>query len=114
MPTQKLLLFFALIVVLGGSAIWYLQVIVPAQTTDDSVDGIITNRTATGSVATDSETVKTNPVSAPAGAAAGSATVIDTDITAIDVAADAAYDDSVLETEFTTSDATTLTNSYDY
>ena len=115
MPTQKLLLLLALIVVLGGAAVWYLQVLLPSRSTDDSFTVEGTQKptdfeTGTTSKPTTPAVTKTN--TKPTGSVP--VTTMDGDFTAINTAADASYDDSSLSAEFTNANANTLTDSYDY
>ncbi len=120
MPTQKLILLLLLVATLGGSAIWYMKTQINYEMSDeaysvaapDHSDGDVTS-TETGS---DTPTPVTNvPVKANAVQPGDSdaATAVAADLSAIDAAADASYDDSALSSEFTTADANTLTNSYD-
>lgn len=115
MPTQKLLLLLALVVVLGGSSVWYLQVLLPTRATDDSftVEGI--KNASSSEVGTSSKPATGAPAKPAAKpVTAAPAATLDANLAAIDATIDAPYDDTALSAEFTTADANTLTDSYDF
>ncbi len=128
MPTQRLLLLGALVLVLGSCAIWYMKMILPEATTIDETvavkvptnlpnmdektagmadDAITTNAPAT---APGASAPTLPPPSATAPVVSGS---IDADVAAISDAVDAPYDDSSLDAQFTSEGAAAITADYD-
>jgi zona occludens toxin (predicted ATPase) len=116
MSTQKLLLLFTLVAVMGGCSIWYMKIILPATLTADEPQAVPVPEKVASDVAK-TEPVKTEvktPVATPvvekqSAAAAGS---IDADIDAVAASANDSYDDSSAQAQITSSEPTLLSNAY--
>ncbi len=116
MPIQKLVLLLLLVATLGGSAIWYMKTQIIYEVSDEvySVSAPVHSDDLVKEVEKSQSTreVGTKARAVQSGDSAAAA-AITAEMTVIDGAADASYDDSALSSEFTTADANTLTNSYD-
>ena len=124
MPTRKLLLLLTLVAVLGGSSIWYMETKLGLNvfTSESSVMPIhdMTDESADEDVgATESiPTTQTEPASTIPGSQSGTQATpkasVDSELAELNSFYDAGYDDSSLNSTFTSDGANTLTDSYDY
>ena len=114
MSTQKLLLLFTLVAVMGGCSIWYMKMILPQSTMSDDTTAVVPAPTVPETVKAEPEktTVKTSAIAAPSTQSASAASTLDADIDAISASANDTYDDSALETQITSSEPTLLSNVY--
>lgn len=130
MPTRKLLLLLALVAVLGGSAIWYMETQLPiddlpfedpAMRSDEMMDEAVNQNTAADTAASATVSTKqTATTDAPADSSSQTGTQavansgVETELSALNNLYDPSYDDSSLNGTFTSEGANTLTDSYDY
>jgi hypothetical protein len=125
MPTQKLLLLLALVAVLGGSSVWYMQTqLSKPGSVGDSVIAVQERTPHEADVTEASAESESSPTSVkPNTALSGhsnpvvvvpTVTTIDGDVAAISAAADTTYDDSSLDADFSSEGANNMTDSYDF
>lgn len=114
MSTQKLLLLFTLVAVMGGCSIWYMKVILPQGDMTDDITAVVSEVIVPETVKAEPEktAVKTSVTAAPNTQSAAAVTTLDADIDAISASVNDTYDDSALETQITSSEPTSLSNVY--
>ncbi len=125
MTTQRLVLLFALVAVMGGCSIWYMKVILPSTSAIDEVS-VTTPAVPTKVVAPKETEVKKVSVNSKAATPTGPSgvdkvsdalglTVIADALAAIASSAetaDNAYDDSALQADVTGAEPASLTTAY--
>jgi cytoskeletal protein RodZ len=116
MSTQRLVLLFTLVAVMGGCSIWYMKVILPTTVTTDDMAMVVPAPAPQAAVENEEvkPAVKTTVSNPPAAAtqAASAASTVDADIEAIAASVNDTYDDSALEAQITSAEPTLLSNAY--